>query len=408
MKKTLTGILLAVMMLFAICAGTAAMAGAADPISFTTTTLTGETFDSSIFQDYDLVMINLWAEWCGPCMGELPDLEQIHQEYPNVLLLGAYCGSDSNAALQAAQQKGVTYPLIQKPRVINNYIEINGSGSYSIPQTCFFDRNGNALGSAYVGSRSYSNWKTIVDEKLAGDSGSGNSEQTLSFTTTTLTGETFDSSSFQNYDLVMINLWAEWCGPCMRELPDLEQIHQEYPNVLLLGGYCDYDGDAALQAAQQKGVTYPLIWTPYDIYAYIEIENGSFGIPQTCFFDRNGNALGSAYIGGRNYDDWKAIVDEKLAEVGSEKPVPVPEPGENLPGDVNEDGVVDGRDVVRLMKYLAGEEEDEETGEPLEINYDSADVDGSGAIDEKDLLRLIRYLGGENVKLLPGAMSGNG
>ena len=262
MKKKLTGILLAVMMLFAIWAGTAAMAGAADPISFTTTTLTGETFDSSSFQNYDLVMINLWAEWCGPCMGELPDLEQIHQEYPNVLLLGAYCGSDSNAALQAAQQEGVTYPLIQKPRVINNYIEINGSGSYSIPQTCFFDRNGNALGSAYVGSRSYSNWK--------------------------------------------------------------------------------------------------------------------------------------------------AIVDEKLAEVGSEKPVPVPEPGENLPGDVNEDGVVDGRDVVRLMKYLAGEEEDEETGEPLEINYDSADVDGSGAIDEKDLLRLIRYLGGEKVELLPGAMSGNG
>jgi thiol-disulfide isomerase/thioredoxin len=230
----------------------------------------------------------------------------------------------------------------------------------------------------------------------------------ISFTTTTLTGEAFDSSVFQNYDLVMINLWAEWCGPCMGELPDLEQIHQDYPNVLLLGAYCDTNNEAALQAAQQKGVTYRLIWTPYDIYAYIEIENGSFGIPQTCFFDRNGNSLGSAYVGSRNYDDWKAIVDEKLAEVGSEKPVPVPEPGENLPGDVNEDGVVDGRDVVRLMKYLAGEEEDEETGEPLEINYDSADVDGNGAIDEKDLLRLIRYLGGENVKLLPGAISGNG
>ena len=79
-----------------------------------------------------------------------------------------------------------------------------------------------------------------------------------------------------------------------------------------------------------------------------------------------------------------------------------------LPGDVNDDGIVDGRDVLRLMKYLAGEEEDEETGEPLEINFDNADVDGSGSINEKDLLHLIRYLGGEDVKLLPGAMYGNG
>ncbi len=102
------GIFLAVVMLFTICAGTTAVADGPGPISFATYTLTGEVFDSSIFRNYDLVMINLWAEWCGPCMRELPDLEQIHQEYPNVLLLGAYCDDDNAAALQAAQQNGVT------------------------------------------------------------------------------------------------------------------------------------------------------------------------------------------------------------------------------------------------------------------------------------------------------------
>ena len=78
-----------------------------------------------------------------------------------------------------------------------------------------------------------------------------------------------------------------------------------------------------------------------------------------------------------------------------------------MPGDINGDNKVDGRDVLRLMKYLAAED-NEKTGELIEINYDNADVDGNGNINEKDLLRLIRYLGGENVKLLPGAMSGNG
>ena len=322
MKKKLTGILLAVVMLFTICAGTIAVADGPGSISFRTTTLTGEAFDSSIFQNYDLVMINLWAEWCGPCMRELPDLEQIHQEYPNVLLLGAYCDEAGNAALQAAQQNGVTYPLIWAPYEIYDYIDIDDSGSYGIPQTCFFDRNGNLLGSAYVGGRDYSSWKTIIEQKLVEASGSSVSAQALSFTTTTLTGGNFDSSIFQNYDLVMINLWAEWCGPCMGELPDLEQIHQDYPNVLLLGAYVDRNNSAALTAAQSNGVTYPLIVAPHEIYSFIKRnDSGSYSIPQTCFFDRNGNMLGSAYVGSRTYSVWKAIVEEKLAEAGSSKPV---------------------------------------------------------------------------------------
>lgn len=79
----------------------------------------------------------------------------------------------------------------------------------------------------------------------------------------------------------------------------------------------------------------------------------------------------------------------------------------DMPGDVNDDGTVDGRDAIRLMKYLA-EEEDPETGEPLMIQENNADVNGDGAVDEKDLLRLMRYLGGEDVELLAGAMYGNG
>ena len=76
-----------------------------------------------------------------------------------------------------------------------------------------------------------------------------------------------------------------------------------------------------------------------------------------------------------------------------------------LPGDVNGDHVVDGRDVIRLMKWLADDPEEEE-GDG--IYYENADVDASGHVDEKDLLRLIRYLAGENVTLEVGYVSGNG
>ena len=64
-----------------------------------------------------------------------------------------------------------------------------------------------------------------------------------------------------------------------------------------------------------------------------------------------------------------------------------------LPGDVTGDGIFDGRDSVRLMKYLAGET-DPETGEPVTINKENADMDGNGTIDELDLIRIVNNLAG--------------
>ena len=75
-----------------------------------------------------------------------------------------------------------------------------------------------------------------------------------------------------------------------------------------------------------------------------------------------------------------------------------------LPGDVNADGVVDGRDTIRLMNYLA-EETDPETGEQFVIHENNADVNGDAEVNEVDLLRLVRYLGGEDVELLRGQMT---
>lgn len=67
-------------------------------------------------------------------------------------------------------------------------------------------------------------------------------------------------------------------------------------------------------------------------------------------------------------------------------------PDHPLPGDVNGDGLVDGRDAIRLMKYLA-DEEDPETGELFEIHPSNSDINGDGTVDEKDLLRLMINLG---------------
>ena len=68
-------------------------------------------------------------------------------------------------------------------------------------------------------------------------------------------------------------------------------------------------------------------------------------------------------------------------------PTETPEPPEVLSGDVNGDGTVDGRDLLRLAKHLAGN--------AVQIDASAADLNGDGQIDGRDLLRLAKFLAGQ-------------
>mgnify|MGYP002420787887 FL=1 len=59
-------------------------------------------------------------------------------------------------------------------------------------------------------------------------------------------------------------------------------------------------------------------------------------------------------------------------------------------GDVNGDGKVNGRDAVKLSKYLAAY--DESTGESSVTVSPGADVNGDGKINGRDLVKLRKYL----------------
>ena len=132
-------------------------------LSFQTVTLSGEPIDSSIIGDYDLVIVNCWAEWCGPCVGEMPELEKLHQNYPNVLLLGVLSFSDDlEGAKQTVRDTGVTYPVFEPSGSLVERI----STFNAIPATMFFDKEGRELCDPVIGSQNYEGWKKIVEDLL--------------------------------------------------------------------------------------------------------------------------------------------------------------------------------------------------------------------------------------------------
>ncbi len=58
----------------------------------------------------------------------------------------------------------------------------------------------------------------------------------------------------------VINLWANWCGPCRREMPIYQQFHEKHPDVDVLGiDWRDPAHDRAVAFAHETGVTYPLV-----------------------------------------------------------------------------------------------------------------------------------------------------
>ena len=77
-----------------------------------------------------------------------------------------------------------------------------------------------------------------------------------------------------------------------------------------------------------------------------------------------------------------------------------------LYGDANNDEVVDGRDVIRLRKYLANY--NSETGKSTVDVFIGGDANGDGSIDGRDVIRLRKYLanydsttGSSTIKLGP-------
>lgn len=74
------------------------------------------------------------------------------------------------------------------------------------------------------------------------------------------------------------------------------------------------------------------------------------------------------------------------APTAAPTPAPTPSPVPSLPGDVNADGTVDGRDLLRLARHLAGHS--------VQLDPAAADLNGDSSIDGRDLLRLAKRLAG--------------
>lgn len=144
------------------------------------------------------------------------------------------------------------------------------------------------------------------------------------FTATDLNGNTVDPSIFADYDLTMVNVWATYCGPCLKEMPDLGELATEYEDkgVRIVGLVSDtMNADGSISADQVETAQAIVESTQAD-YLHILPSEDLMGIiyqitsvPTTFFVDSTGAQVGTAYIGAKSKEDWASIIDSTLAEV---------------------------------------------------------------------------------------------
>jgi peroxiredoxin len=101
------------------------------------------------------------------------------------------------------------------------------------------------------------------------------------------TGENLRLSEYRG-DVVMINFWATWCGPCRQEMPLLDELYTRYERVgfSLLGVNIDDDSRRAMQMIEELGVSFPVLFDARkEVSELYKVE----AMPVTVLVDREGN-----------------------------------------------------------------------------------------------------------------------
>ena len=170
-----------------VCAeSTESIQGKAMP-DFTVELTDGTTVTlSELLKTKEVVVLNIFATWCGPCQGEFPEMEAVYRQYQDrmeIVAASAYEGDDMDTLRSFKEEMGLTFPMGQAGADITGNVDIPG-----YPTSLIIDRNGQV---AYYGAGAFVNGEAF--EKLV----------------TLLMGDDYTGSQLWLYTVFVADQWGE-------------------------------------------------------------------------------------------------------------------------------------------------------------------------------------------------------
>ena len=269
-----------------------------------------------------VVLLNLWATWCPPCAREMPGLQSFYSAYHDEgFELLAINDRESAAQIRAfADSLGVTFPILmdQTGNVIRAF-RIEG-----LPTSILLDQDG----------REVARWSGMVRPSMLEERvlpllglAEGPTSTPLppndeiiwqddsgawDFELNTVDGETVRLSDHRG-KVVLVNIWATWCLPCVREMPELQDFYDDHADdgFVLLAVNARESHTLVDTFRREHDLHIPILMDPSG--AVIE----AFGVtsfPTSVVLDRD----------GREVDRWEGIIQPGQLE---ERVLPLIEAG---------------------------------------------------------------------------------
>jgi peroxiredoxin len=134
-----------------------------------------------------------------------------------------------------------------------------------------------------------------------------------------VTGKLLDGSSFSMADhagdVVFINFWGSWCGPCVIETPELDKIYRanQARGVLFVGVAVKDVEDSTQSFVDNNHISYPIV---FDFNAQAALQLGNIpmrGLPATVVLDKHGR-VAAVFVGAILAGDIDPVIETLIAE----------------------------------------------------------------------------------------------
>ncbi|HCL01910.1 MAG TPA: hypothetical protein DHW61_05750 [Lachnoclostridium phytofermentans] len=140
------------------------------------------------------------------------------------------------------------------------------------------------------------------------------------FSANDLGGKAVDNSIFAGHKLTMVNIWATFCKPCIKEMPDLQKMSEDMPEgTQLISIVGDVKDKELLKLAQKivndTGVSFTSIVPDNSLKQYLD--NNLVAYPTTLFIDSEGKIIGEPIVGERDMSVYKEVLNDRLTQAGS-------------------------------------------------------------------------------------------
>ena len=145
--------------------------------------------------------------------------------------------------------------------------------------------------------------------------------QSIKFSAKNIDGKNVSEKVFADSKITMVNVWGTFCGPCIREMPDLGVLNKKYgDDFQIVGIVIDAVNSKGLVNEKTVNSAKNIVKNTGADYLHIipdsSLLNGVlsevYAVPTTFFVDSSGKIVGKVYTGSRTLKQWQEIVESFL------------------------------------------------------------------------------------------------